>query len=444
MTLRQPPHNLQAEMAVLGSALIADEAARWAVGNLEAKHFYREEHGFVLQAIRWLLTDEQPVDLVSVCGYLKKLGHLGDCGGPDAILAMQNSVAIAAHFEHYGREVLRYYYDREMMNIGLRLSDLADSDDLDSRDKLLQSLYDTAKSRDGLSGKTGMTMNEALHASIDDMEKGPADLVRTGIIQIDKIIGGIAPGDLFVIGARPGMGKTIMCLTFAMNMARDGKKVAFFSGEMEAAQLVKRAISSRSGVPHWKLREHRFQGNDMRLVLNAADQLKGLPLVFCDKPSPSLRDINSFSDANKADIVVIDYLTRCSLPHAESFRLSVNAFVKATKNMTRETGRRTILAAQINRASDKTPDKMPTLSDLSESGAIEQESDFVGLLYQETAEKNKDDSALQFIIAKGRGTGTGIATLPWHKPTLRIGQENTCEQSQFDGRLKAANDVGGE
>ena len=442
--IHQPPYNLDAERAVLGSAMISDEAARWLIGNLDSKHFYREEHGFILQAIRWLLTDEQPVDLVSVCIYLKKLNHLGDVGGQEAVLDIQNSVAVASHFAYYGKEVLTAYHDREMMKLALMLSDPKDIDNQDSRDKLLQSLYDTAKSRDGLSGKVGMTMKDALHASIDEMEKGPADLVKTGVMQIDKIIGGIAPGDLFIVGARPGMGKTIMCLTFAINMAREGKKVAFFSGEMSAAQIVKRAISSRSGVPHWKLREHRFQGNDMNLVLEAASSLSGLPLVFCDKPSPSLRDINSFSDANKADIVVIDYLTRCSLPHAESFRLSVNAFVKAVKNMTRDTGRRTILAAQINRANDKTPDKRPTLSDLSESGAIEQESDFVGLLYQETAEKNKDESALEFIIAKGRGTGTGIAVLPWHKPTLRIGSEYTCEQAQFDGRLKAANDVGEE
>lgn len=415
-----PPANLDAEKAVLGAALITKEAARWAATNLEPRHFYADRNRTVIKAIQSLVADNEIVDFLSVSDRMKPQ-ELTEFGGRKAVMELTSAVATADSVEYNGREVLRHYFDREMINLSIIVAQSTRGQDSDARDKALEKMREISRNRDGVGSGHIVTFDEAIEAAISEFDKGPGHLIPTGIEPIDRIITGLDDGDLMVVAGRPGAGKTVTGLNIGVNMAVAGKRVAFFSGEMKAKQIINRVLSSQSGVDHWRIRARKFEAGQVRKIMDGVEPLRGIPLAFFDKSRPNLRDIASFSDSYKADVVIVDYLTQCDLPKAEAYRLRVAEFMTRLKALGRDSNRRTILMAQLNRLTDREPDRRPVLSDLSESGSIEQCVDFALFIYQTQEEKNKDDSMAEFIIAKGRGTAVGVAEVAWHRPTMRLG-----------------------
>ena len=412
--LTLPPSSLEAERAVLGSALITPEAARWVKQNLEADAFYVERHRSILAGITEVMEAGMDADIVTVAEWLRHHKLLGDVGGPQYLQECQNTVATAAHIEHYGRIVKGLYLER------LILRDSYNLRDPDKRDAAMEALATHYRSKDMLDARGGMTIKEGVHRVIDGLESGPADLMNLGLSSLDAIIGGMEGGDLLTLGARTGSGKTATLLSVAIAVAKTGKIVAYFAGEMGGEQVTKRALAAESGVPHWMIRQRKFKKDLWSDITSAAARLADLPLHFCTIPSPSLKDITAFSDNVRADVVIVDYLTRCDLPRAESMRVSVTKFMVGIKNFARTTDRRVLLAAQINRATDRV-EAPPKLADLRESGAIEDESDFAVLLYMSPEAKLADGTVpVQAAVAKSRHGRVGAADLVFEKETMRI------------------------
>ena len=428
-----PPQSPEAERAVLGSAMISEDASRWLSENLTAEMFYQDQHKAIFKAIQSVMENGGTVDIITLVESLRSSNKLGEVGGIEVLKVCPDSVAHASHVAHYGRIVKLSFLERRLLKAMTKAKDPM------QREEALGEVYEICRERDMLAHRGGITMGDALHLVVDGIDKGPADIMKTGIVQLDKVFGGMEGGDLLTLGARTGAGKTATLLSMAVNIAKSGKRVAFFAGEMGGEQVAKRALSQESCIDHWKLRERRLNKDDLRSILEASGRLSKLPIFFCTIPSPSIKDIMAFSASTKADCVIVDYLTRCRLPQAESMRLQVSHFMVALKNFARETEKRVLLAAQINRATDKS-DSPPKLSDLRESGAIEEESDVVVLLYlNEEARYSDGPVTLSMAVAKNRHGRVGSVDVPFNKPIMLVGDRGTVTTPMIPEIVHALN-----
>lgn len=412
--LTLPPSSPDAEKAVLGSALITTEAARWVREHITPDALYVDRHRHILAAITETMAAGMDADIVTVAEWLRHHGLIGDIGGPQYLQECQMSVGSAASVEHYGRIVRTLYIERLILRDSIYLRDP------EKRDAAMASLAAHYRDRDMLEARGGMSLKEGLNRVLDSIDQGPAELMYLGLPGLDRVIGGMEGGDLLTLGARTGSGKTATLLSAALNIVKRGTPVAYFAGEMGGEQVTKRALASESGVPQWVLRERKIRKEQLAAIQAAASRLADLPLFFCTIPSPSLKDIAAFSDNHRAEVVIVDYLTRCDLPRAESMRISVTKFMVGLKNFARDTDRRVLLAAQINRATDRV-EAPPKLADLRESGAIEDESDQVVLLYMTPEAKLADGTVpIQAAVAKNRHGKIGAADLVFQKDTARV------------------------
>lgn len=412
---KPPPQALEAEKAVLGCALFDDSACRWVASNLVPEAFYLESHRAIFGAIRDSFKDHGAADLTLVHQRLVHVGQSGEAGGKEYLKEVLGTVASSNFTEHYGKLVLRAYYDRQV----LRESDRLKSED--TREDALDRIGRIFRARDLLESRGVVMLADSVARVLRRMDEGPVDLMGTGFAAIDQVLRGSEAGDLVTVGARTGVGKTAYLVCQAMNLAQRNKRVAIFSGEMGPDQVTRRALAARARVEHWRVRAQVFGEGDAARLVRAAESLHQLPISYCGLPSPRLQDIRATCDATRADVAVVDYLTRCTLPQAESMRVSVNMFMKGLKNFARETRRVVYLAAQINRLTDKSPDSPPTLSDLKESGAIEEESDAVLLLHIARENRHRDQPIpLQVMVAKNRHGKTGISEVVFDRRYMEV------------------------
>lgn len=424
-----PPMALVAEEACLGSALIEAPAARWLFQATTEAVFYKTIHRIIYKAMKVVFERDEVIDPTLIIEELRKTGDLGEVGGPTYVVGLTKKVSTAAHVKHYGNLVLRAYYDRELW----RASHLLREED--KRDEAIDKITRIVRAKDLTYARGGISIKEAAHQVVDDIqdaEENPVDLIKIGLPAIDFVTGGHENGDLVVWGARPRVGKTAVLLTIAMNMARNlGKTIAYFAGEMTGKQVVRRAIASESGIFHSRLRARNIRKDQWATLTAAAAKLSELPIQFCTIPSPSLRDIAAFSDAVRADIVIVDYLTRCTLPDAETERVRVNHFMRGLKNLGRETDRLIHLGAQLNRQMDKIEDKRPNLSDLKESGAIEEEADVVILMHCTKANVESNETVpVECAVAKNRNGMCGGADILFDKKLMRITAPHEGEKEE--------------
>ena len=414
-TLSVPPQAIDAERALLGSALISKEACRWMLDHLADGAFYREAHEIVFKSIRGVFESMGDADIVLVAEDLKKSGKLGDVGGVMFLKELQDGVASHSHVEHYGRLVLTAHFDRLIIRESSKFSDE------DKRDEALRTISQICRARDLLESKGVISIGDSLDRVIARLKEGPVKLSGTEFDPIDKIIKGSESGDLVTVGARTGVGKTALLVSLALRLARFGKRVAFFAGEMAPDQVTKRALANWSHVEHWRIRSGNIENGTMQGIEKAAGEMSGLPIFYCGLPSPRLQDIKAMCDACRSDVVIVDYLTRCTLPKAENLRIQVGHFMVGIKNFARETGRIVYLAAQINRLADKAEDGVPTLSDLKESSSIEEESDAVLLLHVFKNDRAIDGPVtLNIGIAKNRHGMTGSCSLVFDKRFMEV------------------------
>ncbi|MFA5971050.1 MAG: replicative DNA helicase [Lentimicrobiaceae bacterium] len=426
-----PPQATDLEEAVLGALMLEKDAVAAVIDMLVPAVFYKESHQAIFEAITMLFHNNEPVDILTVTNALRSTGKLELAGGPFYITQLTSRIASSANIEFHVGILKQKFLQRELIKIStdtIRKSFEDSTDVFDLLDETESSLFSISENN---LRKKAQLMPELVHKvlnQIDNARKndGVSSGVPSGFIDLDKITGGWQRSDLIIVAARPGMGKTAFVLSMARNIAIESKKaVAFFSLEMTADQLVARLIASEAELSASNLRRGQLQNFEWEQLNSRISKLITAPIYIDDTPSLSLFELRAKCRRLKAqydiDMVVIDYIQLMTAggdrKGGGNREQEISAISRSLKSLAKELNIPVIALSQLNRSvetrSTAQGSKKPQLSDLRESGAIEQDADLVLFIYRpeyykimEDEDGNSTEGKAQIIIAKHRNGAT--------------------------------------
>ncbi len=432
---RVPPHDLEAEMAVLGSILLDGEVLGAVAPLLKAEDFYRGAHRKLYEVMLSLYDRGEPVDAILVYRECERLGVLDETGGRDGIAELAECVVSPAHGEHYASIVREKAIARALIGATNEILQSAYAeegrgDELQERAEGL--IFELGNKRDLGKARSVATL---LPEAFDEMQNqgGLVTGVRTGFYQFDDMTSGLKPGELIIVAGRPSMGKTTFALNVAVNAAvNDGSAVAVFSLEMTAQNIVRNMLCAQARFNGQKLRKGgRFlSGEDQRRLAEAAGPLFEAPIYIDDTPSLTPTVLRAkcrrLKSRHGLNLVLVDYLQLMeatgSVRSVESRQQEISYISRSLKGLARELEVPVIAMSQLNREVEKRDKARPKLSDLRESGAIEQDADVICLLYR-SYYYTRDESELrsaEIIVAKQRNGPTGSVHLHFFQEYMRF------------------------
>jgi len=417
-----PPQAIDLEEAVLGALMLEKNALTSVIDILPADCFYKDSHRIIYAAIRRLFEKSQPIDLLTVSAELRQSGELEIIGGPYYLTQLTRPVASAANIEYHARIVLQKHIQRELIRIsGETLRDAYNetSDVFDLLDRAEQNLFDVAQGN--IQGNY-REMKDLVSESIVQFEHARRQEsgitgVASGFAELDKVTSGWQASDLVILAARPGMGKTAFVLSLARNAAVLAKKpVAIFSLEMSAVQLSMRLISAETELPADKLRKGQLKDHEWEQLNSMVKHISEAPLYIDDTPAISVFELRSkcrrLKMQRNIELIIVDYiqLMRGEVDSRSGNREQEISYIsRSLKSLAKELNVPVIALSQMNRSVEARLDKRPQLSDLRESGAIEQDADMVLFIYRPeyynlTADEEGNSTAgiAEIIIAKHR------------------------------------------
>jgi replicative DNA helicase len=423
---RMPPHSVEAEEAVLGSILIDPEALFRVSEFLKSEDFYIVKNQWVWEACRTLHERREPIDFVMLTRELETRGQIDELGGPAYISQLINTVPTAIHAEGYGRIVERAANRRRLLSAASEIAQLAydeSSDDDLVNDRAEQLILGARRSRGTRDTRPIAQVLKDYYERIEYLyEHRDEPLgVPTGFIDIDKQLGGLQKSDLIVVAARPGLGKTSLLLNVALNASqRFHQRVAVFSLEMSDEQVCERLIAQQSGIDSQRLRFGQLTNDDWPMFVQTTGGLSEVGIWIDDTPAISPMQLRAKARRLYAkqglDLIVVDYLQLMGVDRrAENRNQEVTQISQALKNLARELNVPVLVASQLSRAVEQRADKRPVLSDLRDSGAIEQDSDVILFIYRDAVynESCETPNMAELIIAKHRKGPTGTVDLYW-------------------------------
>lgn len=414
-TMYVPPHDIEAEKSVLGGLLLEQEAIVKVAEFLKPRHFYKNAHRVIYESILNLYEDREPADLVTVPAELKKTKSLGKVGGVTYLTELVNSVPTAANIESYARIIKNAATKRSLISAAAEINELVfdegDIDDLlDKSEQLLYSVSQDQLFQDFIPVRDTL---EVTFERLDELSKKRGELrgVGTGIKALDRMLSGLQRENLVILAARPSVGKSSFAINIAQHAATSGKNhaVAIFSLEMGREMLVDRMISAQAGIDNWKIATGNLEPEDFEKYGIAAGELAEAPIFVDDTPGIGLLEMRTKARRlmleHDIDLIIVDYLQLMKAPKAESRVQEVSMISQGLKNLARELKVPVLALSQLSRAIEQRGgDKRPQLSDLRDSGSIEQDADVVMFLYR----PNEDDRQnLKLIVAKHRNGPTG-------------------------------------
>lgn len=433
-TQRVPPHNLDAEASLLGAMLLSREAIGVALERgVRSEEFYKPSHQNIFDAIRSLNTAGEPVDPVTVADELRRAGLLESAGGLDLLLSLQNTTPAITSADRYAKIVRDTARLRRLIAAAADIAEIAynEPDDVDKAlDEAESRIFDIAESETGDNAqRVGALINETMEKLEDRFNSKDAITgVPSGFVELDKVLLGFQPGTLNIVGARPAMGKSAFALGIAVHVAQTTNlPVLFFSLEMGKAELAQRILASEASVDSMVLRTGRPSPNDWTKIGHAVGRLD-IPLIIDDSAGTSVGQIRAkarrvYSREGGIGLIVIDYLQLMGGDaRPENRQLEVSEISRKLKLLAREFNVPVLALSQLSRGLESRTDKHPTLSDLRESGALEQDADVVMFLYR--AEVYETDPNLrgsaEVNIAKHRAGPLGRARLAWMSTYTRF------------------------
>lgn len=429
---RSPPHSEDAERSILGAVLLDDEVIMTVAEVLEAKDFYHPSFGLIFQSMMDLYERQSPIDVLTLSNQLKAKKKFKDIGGEKLLTDIIADTPTSAHAEEYAKIVKDHSTRRKLITLGAKVNELAFKEDedlellLDRAEQDLYSITDTAVRRDFVHISK---LLETTYEQAEAMSSNPNALrgISSGFRDIDKILGGFQNSDLIILAARPAVGKTAFTLDVARHAATvEGKKVGFFSLEMSASQLMDRLLSQEVGVGLWELRMGRLRDEEFAKLADAMGRLSESGLYFDDTPGLSIMEMRTKARKLKMehglDLIVVDYLQLMQGRSRENRTQEVSEISRFLKLLARELEVPLIALSQLSRAVESRADRIPQLSDLRESGSIEQDADIVMFLHREESfDPDTDRKGIgDVIIAKHRNGPTGQTELAFIKEQARF------------------------
>lgn len=434
---RTPPHDIRAEQIVVGAMIHgSDPNSARAVGDaiadvtsvMIAEDHYRPAHQILHETILDLHDRGEPTDPVAICAALMKSGQLGKTGGAPYLHTLMAVVPTAINAGYYARIVREHATMRRVIETGARMVQMGYAADADSAEAVsrAQAELDQVTARHAHGADLPM-FGDLLNQVIDGLESEPPWRLPTGLPDLDAILR-IAASSFTVIAARPAVGKTSVALNLAIEAAIEtGQPAVFFSLEMSRQELMLRAISRLGRIEFGHLTTGRLTDDDWHRLAQARGLLADLPLIIDDTPGHTMGSIRAalrqVTRLKTPCMAVVDYLQLVSSPgRSENRQQEVAAFSRGFKLLARETGIPLVALAQLNRGPEHRMDKRPALSDLRESGQIEQDADNVVLIHRDDAYEKESPRAgeMDFIIAKQRNGPTGTATVTWQGHFQRV------------------------
>jgi replicative DNA helicase len=422
-----PPQALDLEEVVLGAMMIDKKGVDEVIDILSPDAFYKEAHQYIFEAIFRLFENSQPIDLLTVSSQLKKDSRLDVAGGDFYLISLTQKVSSSAHIEFHARIILQKYIQRSLIKISNEI--IEDSYDetkdvFDLLDNAEAKLYEVTQGNIKKSSETAQDLVIQAKKKIEDISnKEGMSGIPSGFDKLDKLTSGWQESDLIIIAARPGMGKTALTLSMARNIAvNQNIPVAFFSLEMASVQLITRLISSETGLSSQKLRTGRLEKHEWEQLNVKVKALEKAPLFIDDSPSLSIFDLRAkarrLASQHKIKLIVVDYLqlmTAGGGMKGGNREQEISTISRNLKALAKELSIPVIALSQLSRAVEtRGGSKRPLLSDLRESGAIEQDADIVSFIYRpeyykidewDDEERTPTEGQAEFIVAKHRNGG---------------------------------------
>src|SRR6056300_293744 len=422
-----PPQAIDLEEAVLGAMLIDEKGVNEIIELLSPEVFYKRSHQLIYESIERLFRESEPIDLLTVSADLKKNKNFEPAGGDFYLISLSQKVSSSAHIEFHSRIILQKYILRKLITISneiIQKSYNESTDVMDLLDEAESKLYDVAQGNIKTSTESAQNLVIRAKARIEEIAKQEGlSGVSTGFEKLDKLTSGWQPSDLVIIAARPGMGKTALALSMARNISVQQKiPVAFFSLEMSSVQLITRLISSETGLSSDKLRTGKLADYEWQQLNIKVSDLESSPLFIDDSPSLTIFELRAkarrLSSSHGIKLIIIDYLQLMNIGSsnkAGNREQEISTISRNLKALAKELDIPVIALSQLSRAVEtRGGTKRPMLSDLRESGAIEQDADIVSFIYRpeyynidewDDEERTPSQGQAEFIVAKHRNGG---------------------------------------
>ncbi len=422
-----PPQQNEAEEALLGSLLIDPDALLQLPTHLAGEHFYRRAHGAIYEAMLALQRRQQPIDYLTLAAQLEQDGRLDEVGGGAYLARLVNAVPSAVHAPAYARLVLEAAQARHLIQVLSRnITHLYDGaratgDVIADLEHELLTLYRQNRNAGPRHiAEIGREVMTGLEAAVNGEAPAP---FTTGYGELDRLLGGFQPGDLILLGARPAMGKTALLLNFAAHAARQGRSTLFFSLEMSADALHRRLLAAHTGASLLDLNRRRVGEGAWPALQRAAAGISQAPIWVDDSPALAIAEVRRralhLAMAHGLDFILLDYVQLATAGQNGQKRYQeVGEVAKALKALAKELKVPVLAASQIAREVERRPDRRPTLSDLRESGDLEQHADIVLFIHREKMTPGWGQADL--IVAKHRNGPLGTAHLLWQADWVRF------------------------
>jgi len=425
--IRLPPQDIDAEKSVLGALMLEPNAIIKVADVLLSKDFYKPEHQTIFQAILELFEKSKPIDILSVTSRLKEKKQLKDVGGSSYLTELVNSVPTTAHINHYADLIKKKSIFRGLITASSEINEkafVADQEADEFLDEVERKIF--AISQESTTSHFSHIKEDLKDAyeRIEKLHQGERKLrgVSTGFEELDNLLSGFQKSDLIVLGARPSFGKTALALDIVRNIAtKENLPVGFFSLEMSREQIVDRLIAAEAQVALWKLRTGRLTDDiEFEMIQEALDRLSKAPLFIDDTPSPNILEMRSMARRLQIEhglsLLVIDYLQLIQ-PRTVSQNMvqQVTEISRGLKSLARELNTPILAVSQLSRAVEQREMKIPRLSDLRESGSIEQEADLVLFIYRKDRDRLdvpfEEQNMTEILISKHRNGPLGAVKL---------------------------------
>lgn len=427
---RLPPHSLEAEEAILGSLLIDPDAIYEVASFLRPEAFYRNKNRRVYEAILALSEGGNQLDLLTLADELRRREQLEGIGGEGFLISLINAVPTSVNARSYGRLVEAAALRRRMITAAGTIAELAYNEAenidivVDKAERALFSISEERTTRDLVPIKQIASEYYDRVQELQKLDGNDVIGVPTGYTDLDRMLGGLNKSDLLILAARPGMGKTSLQIGIALTAAlKHNKRIAMFNLEMSGEQLVQRMIAAETKIDSQRLRRGQLHDHEIPIFTEAIGRLSETRIFIDDTPSISPLQLHTkcrrLYAEHGLDLIIIDYLQlmQGSANHGGNRVMEISEISRSLKGLARELDVPVLAAAQLSRAVEQRQDKHPLLSDLRDSGSIEQDADIVMFIYRDeyyNPETTERPGIAEVQIAKHRNGPTGSIDLYWH------------------------------